>query len=163
MDGFTTPWKRNKQEDPMICCLQGILIKYEERLAESKSLSKNRPFDILKDKKFHKAIQISEKNRLYSQECYQRGFTMIKDQFVKKTWQPSVQFSLVAQSRPTLCDPINRSTPGLSVHHICNNKASKYMNESDRTERRNGQIHNCSCRLFDTTHSLGNWQKSVGV
>ena len=85
MDGFTTPWKRNKQEDPMICCLQGILIKYEERLAESKSLSKNRPFDILKDKKFHKAIQISEKNRLYSQECYQRGFTMIKDQFVKKT------------------------------------------------------------------------------
>ena len=30
---------------------------------------------------------------------------------------PSVQFSSVAQSRPTLCDPMNRSTPGLPVHH----------------------------------------------
>ena len=29
----------------------------------------------------------------------------------------SVQFSSVAQSCPTLCDPMNRSTPGLSVHH----------------------------------------------
>ena len=28
-----------------------------------------------------------------------------------------VQFSSVAQSCPTLCDPMNRSTPGLSVHH----------------------------------------------
>ena len=28
-----------------------------------------------------------------------------------------VQFSSVTQSCPTLCDPINRSTPGLSVHH----------------------------------------------
>ena len=28
-----------------------------------------------------------------------------------------VQFSSVAQSCPTLCDPINCSTPGLSVHH----------------------------------------------
>ena len=30
---------------------------------------------------------------------------------------PSVQFSLVAQSCPTLCDPMNCSTPGLPVHH----------------------------------------------
>ena len=29
----------------------------------------------------------------------------------------SVQFSLVSQSCPTLCDPMNRSTPGLPVHH----------------------------------------------
>ena len=28
-----------------------------------------------------------------------------------------IQFSSVAQSCPTLCDPINRSTPGLPVHH----------------------------------------------
>ena len=27
------------------------------------------------------------------------------------------QFSSVAQSVPTLCDPMNRSTPGLPVHH----------------------------------------------
>ena len=29
----------------------------------------------------------------------------------------SVQYSSVAQSCPTLCDPMNRSTPGLPVHH----------------------------------------------
>ena len=29
----------------------------------------------------------------------------------------TVQFSSVAQSCPTLCDPMNRSTPGLPVHH----------------------------------------------
>ena len=28
-----------------------------------------------------------------------------------------VQFSSVTQSCPTLCDPMNRSTPGLPVHH----------------------------------------------
>ena len=29
----------------------------------------------------------------------------------------SVQYSSVAQSCPTLCDPTNHSTPGLPVHH----------------------------------------------
>ena len=29
----------------------------------------------------------------------------------------SVQFSSVAKSCPTLCDPMNRSTPGFPVHH----------------------------------------------
>ena len=28
-----------------------------------------------------------------------------------------IQFSSVAQSCPTLCDPMNHSTPGLPVHH----------------------------------------------
>ena len=31
--------------------------------------------------------------------------------------QSSFQFSSVAKSCPTLCDPMNRSTPGLPVHH----------------------------------------------
>ena len=29
----------------------------------------------------------------------------------------SVQFSAITHSCPTLCDPMNRSTPGLPVHH----------------------------------------------
>ena len=33
------------------------------------------------------------------------------------THSSSVQFSSVAQSCPTLCDPMNRSTPGLPGHH----------------------------------------------
>ena len=41
---------------------------------------------------------------------------------VRKTTRPfkplsSVQFSSVAQSCQTLCNPVNRSTPGLPVHH----------------------------------------------
>ena len=32
-------------------------------------------------------------------------------------WDASVQFSSVAQSCLTLCDPMNCSTPGLPVHH----------------------------------------------
>ena len=33
------------------------------------------------------------------------------------TWAVSVQFSSVAQSCPTLCNPMNHSMPGLPVHH----------------------------------------------
>ena len=42
---------------------------------------------------------------------------MIKQEW--KLWHmcDSVQFSSVAQSCLTLCDPMNRSTPGLPVHH----------------------------------------------
>ena len=42
---------------------------------------------------------------------------------IPRTEEPSrlqsspVQFSSVAQSCPTVCDPMNRSTPGLPVHH----------------------------------------------
>ena len=44
------------------------------------------------------------------------------DEWIRKLWyiytmEYSVQFSSVAQSCPTLCDPMNRSTPGLSVPH----------------------------------------------
>ena len=33
------------------------------------------------------------------------------------SYRDCLQFSSVAQSCPTLCDPMNRSTPGLPVHH----------------------------------------------
>ena len=43
------------------------------------------------------------------------------DSLPLSTWEAgplhSAQFSSVAQSCLTLCDPMNRSTPGLSVHH----------------------------------------------
>ena len=37
--------------------------------------------------------------------------------FIHSIHDCSVQFSWVAQSCPTLCDPMNPSTPGLPVHH----------------------------------------------
>jgi len=40
-----------------------------------------------------------------------------KLEFATIIWPFPVQFSSVPQSCPTLCDPMNRSTPGLPVHH----------------------------------------------
>ena len=40
------------------------------------------------------------------------GVRMFQDSFMYL-----VQFSSVAQSCPTLCKPVNRSMPGLPVHH----------------------------------------------
>ena len=46
------------------------------------------------------------------------GRTRLSDFTFTFHFYPSVQFSSVAQSfSPTLCDPMNRSTPGLPVHH----------------------------------------------
>ena len=46
---------------------------------------------------------------------------MVHKQWWEKVQTPdafsSVQFSSVAQLCPTLCDPMNRSMPGLPVHH----------------------------------------------
>ena len=39
------------------------------------------------------------------------------EQLHSLTYFSSVQFSSVTQSCPTLCDPMNHSTPGLPVHH----------------------------------------------
>ena len=64
--------------------------------------------------------------------------------FKKKqnTFRPrSVQFSSVAQSCPTLCDPMNRSTPGLPVHH--------YLPEFTQTH-----IHQVSDAIQPSHHHL---------
>ena len=47
---------------------------------------------------------------------YQDRLTTIKSWKINITGK-RIQFSSVAQSCPTLCDPMNRSTPGLAVHH----------------------------------------------
>ena len=46
-----------------------------------------------------------------------RGFQKKITLTILKPLTVSVQFSSVAQSCPTLCDPMHRSTPGLPVHH----------------------------------------------
>ena len=50
----------------------------------------------------------NHRNNLFDEFVLQKCF---KDHTYK------IQFSSVAQSRLTLCDPMNRSTPGLHVHH----------------------------------------------
>ena len=44
------------------------------------------------------------------------GITGYRTAVIERTFS-SVQFSSVTQSCPTLYDPMNRSTPGLPVHH----------------------------------------------
>ena len=55
------------------------------------------------------------------QTCSKLGKEYIKAVYYHPAYisymQSSVQFSSVAQSCPTLCDPMNCSTPGLPVHH----------------------------------------------
>ena len=46
------------------------------------------------------------------------GMDLTEAEDIKKRWQEyTVQFSSVTQSCPTLCDPMNHSTPGLPVCH----------------------------------------------
>ena len=49
--------------------------------------------------------------------CFQFINTLVNLHFTDDSCGLSVQFRSVAQSCPTLCDPMNRSTPGLPVHH----------------------------------------------
>ena len=43
--------------------------------------------------------------------------SFVSDTFPLSLHSPSVQFSSVTQSCPTLCDPVDCSTPGLPAHH----------------------------------------------
>ena len=56
----------------------------------------------------------------FSQHQLLKRFSLIHCIFLpplSKIRCPSIQFSSMAQSCPTLCDPMNCSTPGLPVHH----------------------------------------------
>ena len=59
---------------------------------------------------------MSNKNRIRNSLSRNSCFPLNPGQFLKFEFS-SVQLSSVAQSCPTLCDPMNRSTPGLPVHH----------------------------------------------
>ena len=52
----------------------------------------------------------------HAEEGYSAG-NHVQPLGAKGGLQPTVQFSSFAQSCPTLCDPMNRSTTGLRVHH----------------------------------------------
>ena len=67
---------------------------------------------------FHQTISFS---KLDPQKKRKTGTSDIIQQFLfiplHRMGFSSVQFSSVVQSCPTLCDPMNRSTPGLPLHH----------------------------------------------
>ena len=49
--------------------------------------------------------------------CHLTHYLMIQKNANILTFSNIMQFSSVAQSCPILCDPMNRSTPGLPAHH----------------------------------------------
>ena len=54
---------------------------------------------------------------LFSKEIHTYG-TACEEYWMKcQLWRIQYQIRSVAQSCPTLCDPMNRSMPGLPVHH----------------------------------------------
>ena len=59
------------------------------------------------------------------------------------------QFSSVAQSCPTLCDPMNRCTTGLPVHHCCAQGAKS------PSDHQGAGIRCKSKRVFITKLELG--------
>ena len=71
----------------------------------------------------HHINKLKDKNHMITSIDAEKTFDKIQHPFMIKTLQKagiegtSVQFSSVAQSCLTLCDPMNRSTPGLPVHH----------------------------------------------
>ena len=64
----------------------------------------------------------------------------------------SVQFSSVAQSCPTLCNPMNRSTPGLPVHH--------QLPEFTQTHVHHMWLGNYKLKQWDTTTHILEWPRS---
>ena len=56
-------------------------------------------------------------NKLYTRTFISLVYKLLPAAPPEKIQIPSVQFSSVAQSCPTPCNPMNCSTPGLPVHH----------------------------------------------
>ena len=52
------------------------------------------------------------------------------DFIINISWETSVQFSSVIQSWPTLCNPMNRSRPGIPVHHQLPKFTQTHLHES---------------------------------
>ena len=80
----------------------------------------NIPFSVISYADSH--IRNQSVNRFYIFKIYiSSQIKIFVKNFIKSSVTTSngssVQFSSVSQSCPTLCSPMNRSTPGLPVHH----------------------------------------------
>ena len=98
-----SPWSRKWQPAPVF--LPGK--SHGQRSLAGYSLLGHKELDMTEHK--HISVYCFKESELYSKS---NG----ENEVISKRIS-SVQFSSVAQSCPTLCDPMNRSTPGLPVHH----------------------------------------------
>ena len=104
VNGLNAPTKRHRlaeriqKQDPYICGLQDTHLKARDT---------NR----LKVKGWKKIFHANRDQNKAG------GEILISDKIDFKTKAVKRQIRSVAQSCPTPCDPMNRSTPGLPVHH----------------------------------------------
>ena len=66
-------------------------------------------------------------SRLRNRDVFRHGCTLGVDHF---SFFSTIQFSSVSQLCPTLCDPMNHSTPGLPVHHQLPKFTQTHVHES---------------------------------
>ena len=78
---------------------------------------KNKRVSFIRSSRVNRMSQ--EERSLWNNKIFKRGLIHFKFSFPlpMSVQFSSVQFSSVSQSCPTLCDPIDCSTPGLPVHH----------------------------------------------
>ena len=72
----------------------------------------------------------------------------------------SVQFSSVTQSCPTLCDPMNRSTPGLSVCHQLPEFTQTHMHQFGDAIQPFHPLSSPSLPAFNLSQPSGSFQMS---
>ena len=72
--------------------------------------------------------------------------------------QRSDQIRSVAQSCPTLCDPMNRSTPGLPVHHQLPEFAQTHVHQVGDAIRSSHPLLSPSPPAFNLSQHQGLFQ-----
>ena len=83
---------------------------------DTKTTNKRENLDLVKIKTFCASKDTVEKVKIQLTE-WEKIFANLISVKVYEEFFSLVQFSSVSQSCPTLCNPMNHSTPGLPVHH----------------------------------------------